>query len=123
MTNRSTSIAMHPALQSLTCRRCGQQLPARAHFCTECGTSLQPTSVESLAKLEARFAPGSKIFTTVGALSLIVWPAVMVSPWYVPGEHPEFGLLLTLACLVGGLALPLGLRLREAERAERGATR
>jgi len=36
--------------------------------------------VEWLAKLKPRFAPASKIFRTVGALSLIVWPAVMVSP-------------------------------------------
>lgn len=67
--------------------------------------------------------PASKVFTSVGILSLIVWPAVMASPLYVPGEHPEFGLLVTLACALGGLALPLGLRLRETRQAEREATR
>ncbi|MBY0278789.1 zinc ribbon domain-containing protein [Candidatus Binatia bacterium] len=123
MTNRATSIAMHPTVQHPVCRRCGQQVPARAHFCTACGTPLEPVSSPWLSKLEARLVPASKVFTSVGILSLIVWPAVMASPLYVPGEHPEFGLLVTLACALGGLALPLGLRLRETTQAEREATR
>lgn len=123
MTNRVASIATQPASRQPVCRRCGQHLPARAHFCTACGSPLQPVSLPWLSMIEARLAPASKAFTAVGILSLIVWPAVIASPFYVPGEHPEFGLLLTLACALGGAALPLGLRLREAGRAEREATR
>ena len=114
---------MHPAVQQPACRHCGQQLPARAHFCTACGTSVHPVSLPWLSKLEARLAPASKVLTTVGMLSMVVWLAVMASPFYVPGEHPAFGLLLTLACALGGVALPLGLRLRAAGRAEREAMR
>ena len=84
---------------------------------------MHPVSLPWLSKLEARLAPASKVLTTVGMLSMVVWLAVMASPFYVPGEHPAFGLLLTLACALGGVALPLGLRLRAAGRAEREAMR
>jgi len=123
MTKRSASLAMNLSVQQPMCRRCGQHLPVRARFCTGCGTRVQPTYVAWLPKLEAHFAPASKVFTSVGVLSLIVWPAVMASPFYVPGEHREFGLLLTFACALGGLALPLGLRLKMGGRVEREATR
>lgn len=84
---------------------------------------MQATYVSWVPRLEARLASASKVFTSVGTLSLILWPAVMASPFYVPGEHREFGLLLTFACALGGLALPLGLRLEEAGRAKRGMVR
>jgi hypothetical protein len=114
---------MQPPVQQPACRHCGQQLPARARFCTACGTPVHPVFLPWLSKLEAKLAPASKVLTTVGILSMVVWLVVMASPFYVPGEHPEFGVLLTLACALGGVALPLGLRLREAGRAKREAMR